>query len=158
MHLSGLGPGLAYVQANARRERLMNHAGEASTERVSLLGPRSVLNGNISTSENLVILGQLDGKRVNSPHITVGPTARVRADLRGDIIHIEGSVSGNVHATSEVVIHASAQVQGNIHSPQIAIKDGAVVNGTVNRSSVAPANARSSEARDAEPWVRQLAR
>ena len=53
---------------------------KADNERVSLLGPKSILSGDFATTADLVILGQLDGGRVQAPHVTIGPAAHVSAE------------------------------------------------------------------------------
>lgn len=135
----------------------MSHRGKVAAERVSLLGPKSVLNGDFSTTEELVILGQLAGDRVQAPNITIGPAARVTAEIHAGTIRIEGSVIGNVYATVAAVIHASATVQGSVHSPQLTIQDGATINGAINQdtalvateSATRPTRAQQRAARSA---------
>ena len=105
---------------------------EADDERVSLLGPKSVLSGDFATSEHLVILGQLDGGRVQAPHVTIGPAAHVTAEIHAQHIRIEGVVVGDVYAEVSAVLHATAIVQGCVHSPQLTIQEGAEINGAIN--------------------------
>jgi cytoskeletal protein CcmA (bactofilin family) len=107
-----------------------------STERVSLIGPRSVVTGSYATSEELVILGQLDGERVQSPNVTIGPSAHVTADIYAGVVRIEGTVIGDVHAETAVVIHATATVQGDVRSPQLTIQEGATIEGAINEGPV----------------------
>jgi cytoskeletal protein CcmA (bactofilin family) len=107
-----------------------------SSERVCLLGPKSVLTGDFTTTEELVILGQLDGERVQSPNITIGPSAHVTADIYAGMLRIEGTVIGDVHAEVSVVIHASATVQGDVCSPQLTIQEGATIEGAINEGPV----------------------
>jgi cytoskeletal protein CcmA (bactofilin family) len=130
----------------------MSHPVQAATERVSLLGPKSTLSGDFVTSEELVILGQLDGGCVQAPNITIGPAARVTAQIHAQTIRIEGMVIGDVYAEVAAVIHASATVHGSIHSPQVTIQEGALVNGEVSQDAAPIANRR-----DELPKVRPLA-
>ena len=116
-----------------------------STERVSLIGPKAVVTGSYSTSEELVILGQLDGGRVQSPNVTIGPSAHVTADIYAGVLRIEGTVIGDVHAETSVVIHATATVQGDVRSPQLTIQEGATVDGTVNEGPVSADAASTAE-------------
>lgn len=111
----------------------MNHKGNDGSERVTLLGPKSVLKGDFATAEELVILGELDGARVQSPNITIGPTARVRAEIHAGKVRIEGRVIGDIHAKVSVIVQATATVDGDIYSPEITIKEGATINGAVNQ-------------------------
>jgi cytoskeletal protein CcmA (bactofilin family) len=124
----------------------MNRPDNTASERVSVLGPKSALKGDFATSEDLVILGTLDGKRVQSPKITIGPAARVRAHVYAGTIRIEGVVIGDIHAEVAVIVHASATVHGNIHCPEVTIQEGAQVNGALDQDSASDAgNLRQSQ-------------
>lgn len=114
----------------------MTQPSKDATERSTLIGPRSKLTGDLATTEELVILGRLDGRSVSSPNITIGPTAHVRAQIRAGRIRIEGVVIGDIYAEVSAIIHACATVHGSIHSPLITIREGANINGAVNQSAV----------------------
>jgi len=120
----------------------MTQPSKGTAERTTLLGPRSELTGDLATSEELVILGRLDGQSVRSPNITIGPAAQVRAQIRAGRIRIEGIVVGDVYAEVSAVVHASATVHGSVHSPLITIHEGANINGAINQSAV-PATSES---------------
>jgi cytoskeletal protein CcmA (bactofilin family) len=104
-------------------------------ERVSLLGPKSVLNGDFATTGDLVILGQLDGGRVQAPNVTIGPEAHVSAEIRTGTIRIEGVVVGDIYAEVAAILHATATVEGSVHTPQLTIQEGATINGAINPDS-----------------------
>ncbi len=114
-------------------------------ERVSLLGPKSILSGDFATTEELVILGQVDGGRVQAPSVTIGPTAHVTADIHTGTIRIEGVVVGNVYAKVSAIVHATATVLGSVHSPQLTVQDGATVNGAINQEPGADAGNGAQE-------------
>jgi cytoskeletal protein CcmA (bactofilin family) len=106
---------------------------EATTpERVSLLGPKSVLSGDYATTGDLVILGQLDGGRVQAANVTIGPEAHVSAEIHTGTIRIEGVVVGDIYAEVAAILHATATVEGSVHSPQLTIQEGATINGAIN--------------------------
>jgi cytoskeletal protein CcmA (bactofilin family) len=128
----------------------MTHPGNGATERISLLGPCSELTGNLSTAEELVILGRLDGQCVKSPIITIGPAAHVRAQIRAGRVRIEGVVIGDVHAEFAVVIHSSATVHGSVHSPQITIQEGAIISGAINQDAAPATRKRDAEKREVQ--------
>jgi cytoskeletal protein CcmA (bactofilin family) len=110
----------------------MNHSSDENVRRVSLLGPNSELNGDFVADEELVILGRVLGKRVQAPTITIGPNARVEADIYTQSICIEGIVIGDIHAKVSVMVQATATLRGTIRCPSITIRDGASVNGAAN--------------------------
>jgi cytoskeletal protein CcmA (bactofilin family) len=129
----------------------MSPSEKPGNERVSLLGPKSILSGDFATSEDLVILGQVDGGRVQAPNVTIGPAAHVTANVHAGTIRIEGVVVGNVYAEVSLVVHATATVQGNVHSPQLTIQEGATINGAINQEA-----SHDASDRDREPQLAPL--
>jgi cytoskeletal protein CcmA (bactofilin family) len=117
-----------------------------SQERVSLLGPKSILSGDFATTEDLVILGQVDGGRVQAPHVTIGPSAHVTANIHTKNVRIEGVVVGDVYAEISAVVHATAVVQGSVHTPQLTVQEGALINGGINQGAADEAGDRGLEA------------
>jgi cytoskeletal protein CcmA (bactofilin family) len=100
--------------------------------RVGLLSPTSHLQGDLVSEEELVILGHIIGRRVQAPTITVGPRARVEAEIHTRAIRIEGVVVGDIYASESVIVQASATLQGVIHCPSITIREGALIRGGAN--------------------------
>jgi len=113
----------------------MTSAGDGDTSRISLLGPAIDIQGNLTTNEELVILGRVSGDFIRAPLITIGPRAEVRARIHARRIRIEGVVVGEIHAEDSVMIQATATVSGLITCPSITIRDGASVNGGMNLAS-----------------------
>jgi cytoskeletal protein CcmA (bactofilin family) len=111
----------------------MSRPEKTTNERVSLLGPKSVLSGDFATTEELVILGQLDGGRVQAPNITIGPAAQVTADIHTGTIRIEGVVVGDIYAKVSVTVHSTATIEGNVYGPVVTIQEGATINGTIDQ-------------------------
>jgi cytoskeletal protein CcmA (bactofilin family) len=119
--------------AAMRQEFKMSRPVKSTGERVSLLGPKSILSGDFATTEELVILGQVDGHNVHAPSVTIGPAAHVTANVYADTIRIEGVVVGAVYAKVSAVVHATATVQGSVHCPQLTIQEGATIDGAINQ-------------------------
>jgi cytoskeletal protein CcmA (bactofilin family) len=114
------------------RSSVMNSADDEHVKRVSLFGPSSDLKGDFIADGELVILGRVVGNRLQATEVTVGPKARVEADIHAQSIRIEGVVVGDIHAKVSVIVQSSATVRGAIHCPSITIREGASVNGSAN--------------------------
>src|SRR5712664_3893913 len=103
------------------------------------LGSSLRVKGDISGTEDLLIDGlvegliQLDGRR-----LTVGPTARVTADINARDVVVYGYVKGNVRAKGRIEIKKDGSVVGNLTTAQIMIEDGADFKGSIeiDRSAV----------------------
>src|ERR1700739_2451245 len=96
------------------------------------LGSSLRVKGDISGTEDLLIDGlvegliQLDGRR-----LTVGPTAKVTADINARDVVVYGYVKGNVRAKGRIEIKKDGSVIGNLTTAQIMIEDGADFKGSI---------------------------
>jgi cytoskeletal protein CcmA (bactofilin family) len=108
---------------------------DGSTERrmAAWVGKALLIQGKITSTENLTIDGRVEGTIELGDHsLTIGSGASVEADLVAQTIVISGAVVGNVLATVKVDLQATASVKGDIVSPLIVMADGAVVTGKVD--------------------------
>jgi cytoskeletal protein CcmA (bactofilin family) len=118
---------------------------------LATIGPSIVVRGEVSGNEDLLIMGELDGSvALDLNSITVGGGGRVKADITGRIITIEGNVEGNLNAKEQIILRGSAIVQGDIKAPRVVLEDGASFRGLVDmgtRDSAAAAGARRPDGR-----------
>ena len=99
---------------------------------------------------NLQINGRFEGTLDTKGNLSIGDKATVKATIHGEAITIGGTVNGTVTATSHVELLASARVTGKVVSPRVIMKDGAVLNGTLEMNGAV----------NTSPWmsVEELAR
>lgn len=96
------------------------------------LGRSMTIKGDVTASEDLTLLGQMNGHVTLPDHtLTIGPDADIRAEISAGAVVIMGAVVGNVTATKRVEIRATGSVTGDISSPGLAIDDGGVVIGKI---------------------------
>ena len=96
------------------------------------LGRSMTIKGEVTASEDLTLLGQMNGRVTLPEHtLTIGPEADIRAEISAGAVVIMGAVVGNVTATRRVEIRATGSVTGDISSPGLAIDDGGVVIGKI---------------------------
>ena len=104
-------------------------------QRVGWIGSSLRIKGAIVSTENLTIDGDMEGTiDVGGHTLTIGPGARVRADLAAKVITISGAVTGNVMATERLELRASGSVVGDLTAPCLLMADGAQLAGRVNVS------------------------
>jgi len=96
------------------------------------IGQGVVIEGRISSTQDLRIDGKVDGQITVGDHeLIVGDSGAIRGDLVAKSIAISGTVIGNVTATERIELRPTASVDGDLHAPRLAMADGAVVKGTV---------------------------
>jgi cytoskeletal protein CcmA (bactofilin family) len=109
----------------------MSNPYDTASERVSVLGPTLRFKGELTAEEDLVVHGTIEGTLGPAPRVTIGPDAKVKANVQAQTVIVEGTVHGNLSAQSTVIVKETATVEGNIEAPAVTILEGARFNGNV---------------------------
>jgi cytoskeletal protein CcmA (bactofilin family) len=97
------------------------------------IGPSIAIHGDVSGEEDLLIEGRVEGKVELAEHrLVVGANGRVKADVYGRSVTIEGELEGNLCGDEQVIIRASGRVRGDIVTPRMTMEDGAILTGRVD--------------------------
>jgi cytoskeletal protein CcmA (bactofilin family) len=64
--------------------------------------------------------------------LTLGPNARILANVRAKDIVVYGNIKGDLHASGKVEIRGSASVDGDIYSRRLSIEENATIRGRVS--------------------------
>jgi cytoskeletal protein CcmA (bactofilin family) len=111
------------------------------------IGKSVIIKGELSGSEDLTIEGQIEGKiELKQNVLTIGPNARIKAQVFAKTVVVQGEVHGNVTAAERVEIRDSGSVDGDLSAPRVAISDGAHFRGSIDMQ-------RSGQAAAAKPEV-----
>lgn len=106
--------------------------GSRSVKEPATIGPSITIKGDVTGDEDLIVRGRVDGKVELAQHnVTVGAEGKVKADIIGRTVTVEGEVHGDLRAQEQVVLKRSARVQGNISAPRVALEDGATFRGGI---------------------------
>lgn len=106
---------------------------------VAWVGKSVVFKGDLSSSEDMVIDGTVEGTITVRDHaLTLGPDADVRAAVVARRVTVHGAVRGSITAGENVVLLETALVEGDITTPRIQIVDGARLVGHVNTRDSQP--------------------
>lgn len=90
------------------------------------LGRSILIRGEVTGSEDLTLNGEVDGSiRLPAHTLTVGPDARIRAQIFAKTVTVLGSVIGSVTAAGKIEIRSTGSIDGDLVTPCIAIHDGA---------------------------------
>ncbi|HXC96269.1 MAG TPA: polymer-forming cytoskeletal protein [Edaphobacter sp.] len=113
----------------------------------TVIGKSVVIRGELSGSEDLYIDGDVEGTvTLPESRLTIGPNARVQADLSVRDAVIFGHLTGNVRASGRVELRQSAQVKGDILAGRLSIEESAVLTGRVELKVEAQTKASSPAA------------
>ena len=116
------------------------------------IGPSIFIQGDLSGDEDLVIEGRVEGKIDLKQHnVTIGRNGRVRADVFGTTVVVEGEVDGNLFAQEQAVVRQSGAVRGNITAPRVMLEDGSRFRGSIDMESSKDAAAAEHRTNE-EAW------
>jgi cytoskeletal protein CcmA (bactofilin family) len=98
----------------------------------SLIRKNMSVVGDLSCKEDLIVNGMVRG-RIDIPRhcLIIGGKATLQADISAESVFVNGSVTGNIHASDKVEIGSTASVLGDITAETIQVADGAFLKGVV---------------------------
>jgi cytoskeletal protein CcmA (bactofilin family) len=104
----------------------------------TVIGRSVTIRGELSGKEDLYMDGVVEGTiALIEGRLTVGPNARVMADIDARDVVVYGFVDGNITATGRIELRESAVVKGDIVAGRLSIEENATIKGRVEVSEVA---------------------
>lgn len=125
----------------------------SSTGEAATIGRSITIRGDVTGDEDLYIQGRIEGTVDLKQHnVTVGPEGRVKANLKGRMVTIEGEVDGDVRGQEQVALRSASKVTGDIVAPRVVLEDGATFLGSIDMSGKPPSEHRP----DPKPVVAEI--
>jgi cytoskeletal protein CcmA (bactofilin family) len=124
--------GKAPVKENAGMPAGNTSADKKPSEKSTLIGENTSIEGVIQADEDIIIEGSLKGSIVASSHqLTVGKNGRIEADIQAENIVISGRMKGSLIAFNKVQINQGADFNGQIRAKSIAVEDGSFLKASI---------------------------
>ena len=98
----------------------------------TVIGSGITIEGEVSSSEEVVVAGTIRGKLDVAGQVTVESEGVVEADIEAQTVAVGGSVTGNVSVSDRVDLLAGARLVGDVKVARLTIADGAVFKGNVD--------------------------
>jgi cytoskeletal protein CcmA (bactofilin family) len=96
------------------------------------IGQTIRIKGDVTAREPFLIAGQVEGTvEVEGHTVTVAEGATVAAIVSADTVDIQGTVKGEISASSRIVVQLTAKIEGELSAPTISITEGAFIHGKV---------------------------
>ena len=122
-----------------------NRPAGGSSERATI-GRSITIQGDVSGDEDLLIQGRVEGSvELKLQSVTVGGEGRVKANITGRVVIVEGEVEGDLQAKEQVILRSTARVQGDISAPRVVVEDGANFRGLVDMGEATDAGKRAGD-------------
>jgi cytoskeletal protein CcmA (bactofilin family) len=101
-------------------------------EGATVIGRSVTIRGDVTGKEDLYMDGVVEGTiALPESRLTVGPNARVLADVDAREVVIFGLVEGNLRAAGRIELRESAVVKGDIVAARLSIEENACMKGRV---------------------------
>jgi cytoskeletal protein CcmA (bactofilin family) len=111
----------------------------SSEESPMNIGKTVVINGEFTSTEDMVIFGRVEGTIIVKDHtVTIGKGATIEAQVKGHSVVVEGHVTGNVTASKSLEIGGDGLVLGDVSTPSLVIRDGGTLKGHVDMAADGP--------------------
>jgi cytoskeletal protein CcmA (bactofilin family) len=119
---------------------------------IANIGKSVIIKGELSGSEDLYLDGQVEGSIELREHsLTIGPNARLSANIFAKDVSIQGKVDGNITGFNRVELKKTAVLTGNIETQRIVIEDGAFFKGNIEIRKNEPAKSPAAPATASAP-------
>ena len=121
------------MPSSQRPQAIVASGSQGSPGDGAVIGPSITIRGDLTGQEDLQVEGRVEGKiDLKQNLVTVGAQGRVKADIYGRLIEVEGEVEGNLFGQEQVIVRRSGSVRGNITAPRVSLEDGANFKGTID--------------------------
>ena len=123
-----------------------------SQNETSYFGKNLMIKGRVSGNGNVIILGGLDGEFDLRGRVKVAQSAKIKGEVKADVISVNGSVHGSLNAKERRHLDQTARIEGQINTPKLSISEGASFDGEItmkNRESKPSKPAPLNSASDA---------
>jgi len=110
----------------------------------TVIGKSVTIRGDVTGKEDLFLDGVVEGTiSLPESRLTVGPNARVMADVDAQEMVIFGLVEGNLRVAGRIDLRESAVVKGDIVAGRLSIEENASMKGKVELLETATAEVSS---------------
>lgn len=118
----------------------------ASNEFGTIIGPDASFKGELTFDSAAKILGRLEGSITSKGTIHVADGSTCKATVTAKEVAVEGTIEGNVEATSKLDLRPNGRISGDVVAASMAMAEGASIDGylkigTTNGSSGATGRA-----------------
>ena len=103
---------------------------EQNINEVSRISHGTVIRGDLSSSTDIRIDGQVDGTLFSEGKAVVGESAQLSGKLFCTNVDFWGKMDGDIFVKDQLSLKSSSVVNGNIHVRKIQVEMGAQINGS----------------------------
>jgi cytoskeletal protein CcmA (bactofilin family) len=107
---------------------------QSTVRTMCVIGPKTVIKGELTGDEDVLVEGTVDGQIKISRDLRVGTGGVVKATVEAQSVVVSGEFVGDCRASHRVEIQATGRLTGNISAPRVVIAEGATFKGNSDMS------------------------
>lgn len=102
---------------------------------INVIGEGSVIDGNLTSTGDLRIDGEVNGNVRTESKCVLGPSGKIVGNIEARSCDISGKVDGNVRVADLLLIKSTGKVNGDITTAKIVVENGGEFNGSCTMGS-----------------------
>jgi cytoskeletal protein CcmA (bactofilin family) len=103
---------------------------------VNLIGPGTVIKGDIDTNGDIRIDGSIEGTIKVKGKLVVGNSGKIEGEIQCQNAEVFGEIVGQLSVSELLSLKASAKMNGDILTNKLSIEPGAIFSGTCKMGAV----------------------
>lgn len=133
------------VKTDMMRQEKDASSNDNQLQSINIISYRTTIKGDITTSSDFRIDGELIGNIILEGKFVVGKNGKITGDIRCKNIEIGGFVKGNIEAIELLSMKATAEIHGDIIVGKLSVEPGAMFIGTCTMGVANPENEKPKE-------------
>ena len=99
----------------------------------AVIGKSVQIRGEVKGSEDLLVDGQVEGTiTLTESRLTIGPNAKVAAQVSARDVVVLGTLNGDITATGRIELRQGSNLVGDISASRLSIEENAIFKGKVD--------------------------
>jgi cytoskeletal protein CcmA (bactofilin family) len=105
-------------------------SGEFQGEAINIISEKTLIKGDINSSGDVRIDGELNGNIDTKGRIVIGPNGKLEGEIRCSNIEVSGYIKGKIIASELLTMKASARIYGDVIAGKLSVEPGSLFTGT----------------------------
>ena len=116
----------------------------------TVIGPDTVVSGEIHSKQDLVIQGRVEGTLGVDAVLFIEADGLVEGDVAATHVVVAGTFKGNLEVEDALEVAETGRVMGQVKAPRMLVADGAIMNAELRMSGAAVAPPETAAVTPAE--------
>ena len=118
-----------------KRQRRFPEREVSTSNQTTVIAEGMRVTGRLKGRGDVIISGELDSDCEIDGSVTLTDTGRCKGTIHATDVMIAGNLDGDVRATGKIEVSRSALVKGSLAGSNIAVAEGAVIEGGMQTTS-----------------------